>query len=332
MTPWDELWLRRALELARRAVPIEIKTNPPVGAVIAADDRLISEGYHRVWGGPHAEIEALQRVPSSGSLHEATLYVTLEPCCHTDKKTPPCVPRIVEAGIRRVVIGCKDPNPAVSGKGIQALRAAGVSVFLAPNPYPFRRLLRHFRVGIQEQRPYITLKWAQISRRGLLYESGYIGSRDKGRWPISGFWGLVWGHRLRARHSHIAVGYRTWQADQPTLTTRFFPGQSPQRIIFYDPRLGEPPERDEDFVPLQPSLLDTLRTLYASRQVGSLLVEGGGRLLERFLSASLYDEVHVLVRLTDEVPPSPLLAPAMPTLRWRRRVLAPQEIVWIGRP
>lgn len=331
MSPLDEMWLRRAWELATRGAPPLIEPNPPVGAVIATGNRLLGEGYHRRFGGPHAEIEALNAVTDYTALAEATLYVTLEPCCHTGKKTPPCVPAIISAGIRRVIIGTLDPNPAVNGQGVQALRAAGVEVHLARDSRPFRRLLRHFRIGIRQQRPYITLKWAQTAPpHAEPGTPGYIGSRSQGRWAISGFRGWVWGHRLRTRHSHIAVGYRTWQIDRPALTARYFPGESPKPLVFYDPERGMPPDADTKFFPLHVPLFDTMHLLYKEHRVGSLLVEGGAQLLERFLAAELYDEVHILMRLNAPPPPDPVPAPFPPPLRWRRLHLAPDEVVWIG--
>lgn len=332
MTPLDEMWLGRALELATRAAPVLVEPNPPVGAVIASGEYLLGEGYHRRFGGPHAEIEALNAVTERNALSGATLYVTLEPCCHTGKKTPPCVPEILSAGIRRVVIGTMDPNPAVHGQGIQALQAAGVEVQLAPDARPFRRLLRHFRINVLQERPYITLKWAQTAPTSAVPGTpGYLGSRSHGRWAVSGFRGLVWGHRLRTRHSHIAVGYRTWQMDRPALTARYFPGESPKALIFYDPERGKPSDADERCLPLDIPLHDTMRRLYSEHRVGSLLIEGGEKLLQRFLAAGLYDEVHILMRLNAPAPPDPVPAPLPPPLRWRRIRLAPDEVVWIGR-
>lgn len=328
MTLSDEVWLRRALELARRAAPALVEPNPPVGAVIAKGDSLLGEGYHRRFGGPHAEIEAFQSVKETDFLSEATLYVTLEPCCHTSKKTPPCVPAIIAAGIRRVVVGMLDPNPAVAGGGVAALRAAGIEVALAPDSRPFRALLRHYLVNLRYKRPYITLKWAQTAPGELHARQGYMGSSIQGRWAISSFWGRVWGHRLRATHSHIAVGYRTWLLDQPALTTRLFPGESPHILIFYDPRRGTPSEADERFFPLRAPLSLAMQELYQKYQVGSLLVEGGADTLQRFLAAGLYDEIHVLIRRTADIPPAPVMAPSLPSLRWRRRFIAPDEVLW----
>ncbi len=332
LTPWDALYLERALELAKRAAPPAVEPNPPVGAVIAVGEEVLGEGYHAYFGGPHAEIVALESVQKPELLPQATLYVTLEPCCHTGKKTPPCVPALINAGIRRVVIGTRDPNPAVHGAGIQALRAAGVEVLLAPDPRPFRSLLRHFWVHVRHERPYITLKWAQTPGHP---SGGVLGHRTQGLWPISGFWGRVWGHRLRTRHSHIAVGYRTWLLDQPRLTARLWPGPSPRPLVFYDPRRGKP-TLPEPFLglPLETINKDFLQSLYRDHRVSSLLVEGGSRLLQQFLAAGWYDEVQVLVSYEAPLPPPEAIvwAPAWPPLKWKRRRLSPTEEVWIARP
>lgn len=333
----DKHLLRRAFSLALRAAPSAVEPNPPVGAVIAVGDRIIGEGYHQAFGGPHAEIVALQTIQDPELLPHATLYVTLEPCCHTEKKTPPCVPAILQAGIRRIVVGTVDPNPAVSGKGIMALQAAGTTVVLSDDSRPFRRLLRHFHTNLRFRRPYITLKWAQtLGPTGRFpFAGGVIGSRRVGQWPISSFWGRVWGHKLRAAHSHIAVGYRTYTLDKPTLSTRYYPGASPHPIVFYDPRRGiptlSPPVRP---FPLSEVTPEVLQKLYEEFHVGSLLVEGGAKVLQQFLSAGLYDEVHILLSHTATPPPpnERVEAPLWPSLSWRRRHLSPSEEVWIGRP
>ena len=323
-TERDELFLRRAWVLARRASQVLLATNPSVGAVIAAGDRILAEGWHQRYGGPHAEIHALQQVPTDSSLTEATLYVTLEPCCHYGK-TPPCTSAIIASGLRRVVIGTLDPNPLVAGQGVARLREAGVEVILAPNPRPYQRLIRHFAVSIREKRPYITLKWASLHIKG---HPPILGSRSLPQYPISTFWGRVWGHRLRSRHSHIAIGYATWRLDQPRLTTRLFPGPSPQPVVFYDPRRGIPvPQPPFPLLPLYP-LAETLSRLYQELQVGRLLVEGGAQTLQAFLSSGLYDELHILSRRTDSpsLPENPVWAPLPPSdLPSKRYRLGPHE-------
>ncbi len=329
-TELDELFLRRAWMLARRASPTLLATNPPVGAVIAMRDRILAEGWHQRYGGPHAEIHALQQLPPDISLQEATLYVTLEPCCHYGK-TPPCTLAIIASGLRRVVIGTLDPNPLVAGQGAAQLRDAGIEVVLAPHPGPYQRLIRHFAISIWEKRPYITLKWAYLQTKD---HPPILGSRSRPQYPISTFWGRVWGHRLRRQHSHIAVGYATWRLDQPRLTTRLFPGPSPQPIVFYDPRRGLPdPQPPFPAFPLYP-LSETLSTLYHDIHVGRLLIEGGARTLQAFLSSGLYDEIHVLARWVKRlsIPENPVWAPLPPPdLPLKRYRLGPHEYVRIYR-
>ncbi|MCS6790027.1 MAG: bifunctional diaminohydroxyphosphoribosylaminopyrimidine deaminase/5-amino-6-(5-phosphoribosylamino)uracil reductase RibD [Bacteroidia bacterium] len=328
----DEVLLRRALLLAKRAAPPVVEPNPRVGAVIAIGERILGEGYHREYGGPHAEVEALQQVRERSFLAQATLYVTLEPCCHQNKKTPPCVPQIIQMGIPRVVVGTIDPNPAVSGKGIALLKEAGVEVVLAPDPIPYRRVLQHFWVNMQERRPYITLKWAQTSGH-FPFGGGIIGSRTQGKWPITGFTGKVWAHRLRAQHSHIAVGYRTWLLDQPQLTTRYFPGSSPKPLVLYDAKRPLPFPAPSFFHPYEAITQDWLSELYEKHKVGSILVEGGAALLEQFLKSGYYDEVHAIVSNANQLPPpeSAVMAPSLPPMAWQSLRLSTQEEVWIGR-
>lgn len=323
----DRWFLQRAYWLARQSLPAKVEPNPPVGAVIVRDGRILGEGFHREYGGPHAEIEALRAVSDKSLLRGATLYVTLEPCCHYGK-TPPCTEAILEAGLGRVVIGTLDPNPQVAGAGLRTLEAAGLELSLASDPSPYRRLLRHFLVNLQENRPYITLKWAQLKPAD---QPAILGSRVVPRYPISTFWGKVWGHRLRARHSHIAVGYATWLLDKPRLSTRYYPGDSPSPLLFYDPRRGVPPIESQSSPPVLPvplyPLHETLTTLYHQHRVGSILVEGGAQVLACFLSAGVYDEIHVLTRYdpTRALPSKPVWAPHLPPLRWRLRRLSPAE-------
>ncbi len=329
MNEIDDRFLRRARWLAQLGSPAKVEPNPPVGALLVKDGCILAEGYHRRYGGPHAEIEALRAVPDSNLIHGATLYVTLEPCCYYGK-TPPCTSAIIEAGLSRVVVGTPDPNPKVAGAGLRQLAAAGLTVTVAPDPHPYQRLLRHFLVNLTEHRPYITLKWAQLKQP---HQPPILGSRLSPRYPISTFWAKVWGHRLRAKHSHIAVGYATWQLDKPLLSTRYYPGDNPKPIVFYDPRRGEPAKglyasAAPLFVPLYP-LRETLAHLYEQHQVGSILIEGGAQVLETFLGAALYDEIHILTRYEKaHVSPSqPVWAPYPPRLPWRTYRLAPAEIL-----
>jgi diaminohydroxyphosphoribosylaminopyrimidine deaminase / 5-amino-6-(5-phosphoribosylamino)uracil reductase len=297
----NESYLRRARDLAMRA-GTATKTNPRVGAVLVADGRIIGEGYHKCYGGPHAEVEAIASVQETELLRQATLYVTLEPCCHTNKKTPPCVEHIIRLGIPRVVVGCKDPNPAVSGKGIDALRAAGVQVEMAQDIKPYLDLIKSFRVQQLFQRPYITLKWAET-------RDGFIGSRV-GRMLISGREALELTHALRAQHQAILVGMGTYLADEPRLDVRHYSGQNPTKLVLsYD--LTNTLGIDIQLLDAKEDLHTIFKRLYTEEKIGSVLVEGGQQTLQRLIDSALWDEVFVYRSQTicgGDVP-----APVLPT-------------------
>lgn len=209
--PNDETFLRRALRVAMngrgRAEP-----NPMVGCVLTKNDQIIAEGFHAQFGGPHAEPAALADCQTRGNdLRGATAYVTLEPCCHTNKKTPPCAPRLIEAGINRVVIGCLDPNPDVDGRGVSMLRAAGIEVDIAPPELArsFLQLIAPFRTPPF----YTTLKWAESA-------DGYVAGAGGMPVRITGTQANAAVHRLRTRCHAIVVGIGTVLSDDPQLTVR----------------------------------------------------------------------------------------------------------------
>jgi diaminohydroxyphosphoribosylaminopyrimidine deaminase/5-amino-6-(5-phosphoribosylamino)uracil reductase len=212
----DEQFMRRAIRLAMSGRG-RVEPNPMVGCVIVSPDgRVIGEGHHAAFGGPHAEPIALANCTESPE--GATAYVTLEPCCHTDKKTPPCAPRLIAAKLARVVVGCLDPNPAVDGKGVTMLRAAGVRVDGPVLENSAKQLIAPFLARVGERRPYVTLKWAQ-SRNGKV--AGPMGRRVRITNGASDR--LV--HALRGRCDAIAVGTNTVLNDDPLLTAR--PGGEP---------------------------------------------------------------------------------------------------------
>lgn len=182
-----------------------------VGCVIVKDGRIIGEAYHGRWGGPHAEPTAL--AACTENRRGATAYVTLEPCCHTNKKTPPCVPRLIDAGIARVVIGCQDPNPNVDGKGVATLRAAGIEVSGPLLERECKQLNAAFFKGTLFARPYVTLKWAESS-------NGKVAGAGGKRSQISCKYAMRVVHEMRARADTILVGINTVFADDPQLTVR----------------------------------------------------------------------------------------------------------------
>jgi diaminohydroxyphosphoribosylaminopyrimidine deaminase/5-amino-6-(5-phosphoribosylamino)uracil reductase len=213
----DTRWMRRALALARRGRG-STRPNPMVGAVVVRNGRVIGEGFHRRAGDPHAEVNALERLGRRAA--GATVYVTLEPCCHTGR-TAPCTGALVAAGVARVVVGVRDPNPVVNGRGIARLRRAGIRVDVGCLEEECRELNRPFFTWVSQQRPLVTLKVAATL-------DGFIAERGSRKiaapvW-ITGPVARAAVHALRAEHDAILVGAGTVLADDPRLTPRL-PGR-----------------------------------------------------------------------------------------------------------
>lgn len=188
-----------------------VEPNPMVGCVIVKEGRVIGEAYHGRFGGPHAEPSALSACTENCA--GATAYVTLEPCCHTNKKTPPCAPRLIAAGIKRVVIGCVDPNPNVDGKAVKELRDAGVEVVVPLLEAEAKQLIAPYIKRTLRARPYVTMKWA-VSSNGKVAGAG--GKRSQ----ISNNRAMKVVHEMRARVDAIIVGINTVITDDPQLTVR----------------------------------------------------------------------------------------------------------------
>ncbi len=222
MTSHDlqQLYMTRCFLLARKGAG-NVSPNPMVGAVVVKRNRIIGEGYHRTFGGPHAEVHAIRSC--SESPKGATLYVNLEPCCH-EGKTPPCTDLIIRSGITAVVIGMKDPNPLVSGKGIRALRKAGIGVITGVLALEAGRLNEAFAKHVTTGLPFVTLKVAQTFDGKIADLSGnskWITNEESRRYV----------HRLRAISDAVFVGAGTVLADNPELTVRSAKGRSPLRIV-----------------------------------------------------------------------------------------------------
>ncbi|MDE5559924.1 MAG: bifunctional diaminohydroxyphosphoribosylaminopyrimidine deaminase/5-amino-6-(5-phosphoribosylamino)uracil reductase RibD, partial [Bacteroidales bacterium] len=197
-------FMRRCLAVAGKGRGA-VSPNPMVGCLIVHDGRIIAEGYHRQYGGPHAEVEAIENARARGLSHlfpSSTLYVSLEPCSHYGK-TPPCAVKVAESGFKRVVVACGDPNPAVSGRGIALLREKGIEVTTGVLADEARFLNRRFMVYISEKRPYVILKWAQ-SADGFIAPAG-------GQSPctVTDARMQVENHKLRAQEDAIWVGAHT---------------------------------------------------------------------------------------------------------------------------
>lgn len=301
-----EFFMRRCLQLAALAQG-HTSPNPMVGAVVVYDGRIIGEGYHRCCGEAHAEVNAINSVRDKSLLAKSTLYVSLEPCSHYGK-TPPCCELIISCRIPRVVVGCTDPFPEVSGRGIGRLREQGIEVTTGILEDECRALNRFFMTFQEKKRPYIILKWAQSS-------DGFIDRRRPDCEPpaqLSDALTRVWAHRLRAVCDAILVGTRTAVADNPSLTTRHWSGKNPLRIaidrngtIPAQARLldgsaptlivGKCSSPTVDTLPLpsDDNAIEALMPELARRKIQSLLVEGGAHLLQSFIDAGLWDEARI---------------------------------------
>ncbi len=278
--------MRRCLQLARCG-EAGAPPNPMVGAVIVCDGRIIGEGYHRRCGGPHAEVNAINSVKERHLLNRSTIYVSLEPCAHYGK-TPPCADLIIETGIRRVVIGCADPFAKVNGLGIKKLQEAGCEVQVGVLEQECRELNRRFFTFHEKHRPWIILKWAQS-------EDGIMGGDDRITFSNALTQTLV--HRMRARSGAILVGTNTALQDNPTLTTRLWPGPNPLRLTIdrngiLPPTLHLKDNSTPTVVYTHENIEEILADLYV-RGIQSLLVEGGAKLLQSFIDKGLWDEARI---------------------------------------
>lgn len=298
---FDRDMMRRALQLAANGAGY-VSPNPMVGAVIVdAAGHIIGQGWHRKYEGPHAEVQAFRSVRPQDErlLSEATIYVTLEPCSHYGK-TPPCAKLIVDKGVRRVVVGCGDPNPKVSGRGIEMIRQAGIEVTENVLRDECVALNKRFMTAHTLHRPWIQLKWAEdaqgnMARKNPDYTPG-SGLPEYLPTQISSPVGMVLMHGQRAMVDAIMAGSNTLLSDNPSLTTRLWPGHSPRPVIFRSSRLPDSLKIwDRDPIILDPAvpLEQNMHLLFSEHGITSLMVEGGRTLLDSFIEKGLYDEMRV---------------------------------------
>jgi diaminohydroxyphosphoribosylaminopyrimidine deaminase/5-amino-6-(5-phosphoribosylamino)uracil reductase len=299
------LWMRRCFELAQRGLGTTAP-NPLVGCVIVQQNRIIGEGWHQKYGGPHAEVAAvassgLSRIPS-----DAVVYVNLEPCAHFGK-TPPCANMLVELGAKYVVTAMQDPFPAVQGKGLQILREAGVFVVTDVLSEEARWLNRRFLCAVTQKRPWVILKWAETA-------DGFMADLQAHRRQISGAAAQILLHQWRSEEGAFLIGRKTAQSDRAFLTNRFFGSRQPLRIVA-DPQLALNPDLPL-FNPQAKTWIlnehkshedghlrwvaygsDFFEVLFAQLQeagIQSLVVEGGPETLQRFIAAGYVDEVRII--------------------------------------
>ncbi|HZJ16012.1 MAG TPA: bifunctional diaminohydroxyphosphoribosylaminopyrimidine deaminase/5-amino-6-(5-phosphoribosylamino)uracil reductase RibD [Chthoniobacteraceae bacterium] len=286
----DEKFMRAALREARRGLG-QTSPNPAVGAIIVRAGRIVARGHHRRAGLPHAEIEALQVLRQPQLARRATLYVTLEPCS-THGRTPPCVEAIVWHRFARVVIGAIDPNPAHAGRGVELLRAAGIDIVTGVLESECRELNVAFNKWIVTGLPFVIAK-AALSLDGRLTRPP-----GEGQW-LSNAASRADAHRLRASVDAILIGAGTLRADNPRLTVRGVAGaRQPWRVIVAgrerlpkDSHVFTDQHRARTLVYRGESLRAVLRDL-GKRQITSVLIEGGGRVLGSVFDKRLVDRVH----------------------------------------
>jgi diaminohydroxyphosphoribosylaminopyrimidine deaminase/5-amino-6-(5-phosphoribosylamino)uracil reductase len=317
-TGHDEVYLKRCFELAAKGTGT-VTPNPLVGAILVKNGKVIGEGFHNKYGEAHAEVEALNN--SRGEISGATLYCNLEPCCHTKKQTPPCVPLIINKGISRVVISNHDPNPDVNGDGIKQLQNAGIEVITELLKDEGEELNKFYFNYVKKKIPYITLKIAQ-STDGKISKS-----KNKQTW-ITGKESKRFVHQQRAAYDAVLVGANTVTVDNPQLTVRNAAGRNPKRIIL-DGKLsidlnavvlssedientwiltsqnadkekikkitvkGARVIQFKSGVDEQIKLKDVLVKL-GEEKITSLFVEGGSNIFSQFMDGNYFDEIIIL--------------------------------------
>ncbi|MBL1212430.1 MAG: bifunctional diaminohydroxyphosphoribosylaminopyrimidine deaminase/5-amino-6-(5-phosphoribosylamino)uracil reductase RibD [Ignavibacteriae bacterium] len=311
----NQKYIRRCFTLAKKGYG-KVNPNPYVGCVIVKNGKIIAEGWHHYFGGPHAEPNAISKAKQS--LKGATLYCNLEPCCHTDKKTPPCTPLVISSGITKVVISTLDPNPKVAGKGVKQLRAAGIEVVTGVLEEEGNELNKFFFHSVKTGLPYVTVKIAQTL-------DGKINFETKNQTWITGAESKKYVHKLRSIYDAVLVGANTVKVDDPQLNVRLVKGRNPKKIII-DGRLSVPLTRklflNDDLADTyiftsknvsankiktlekksakiyrlalnkngQLSLKRILKIL-GKENINSVLVEGGNSTFTQFIENELFNEI-----------------------------------------
>ncbi|MBK9254564.1 MAG: bifunctional diaminohydroxyphosphoribosylaminopyrimidine deaminase/5-amino-6-(5-phosphoribosylamino)uracil reductase RibD [Saprospiraceae bacterium] len=336
-----EIFMQRCFDLANLAGN-RTRTNPKVGAVIVYEGNIIGEGYHKEYGGPHAEIEALNNVSDrhKSLIPKSTLYINLEPCAHHGK-TPPCVFRIKEEGIRKVVISCQDPNPLVAGKGVEILKESGVVIITDVLLNEGLKMIAPFKAHLNS-RPYIILKWAKS-------KDNFIGKSGE-RVQLSSQATSILTHKWRSECDGILVGKNTVVTDNPELTTRRHPGDNPVRIILdSNPEIinghynvlidvfktiifnemKEESFHNKEFIKihdLKNNLKSVVHQLF-NRGILNILVEGGSKVLHSFIDENLWDEARIIS--TPKVLFEGVRAPDVEGKLESEMVIGPDEIVYV---
>lgn len=320
--------MHRCISLAAQASG-NVAPNPMVGAVLVYYDKIIGEGYHKVYGGPHAEVNCIDSVEANDRslISESTLYVSLEPCAHFGK-TPPCADLIIRHNIRKVIVGSLDPFAEVNGKGIEKLIDAGVNVIKGVLEKECKELNKRFFTFHTKRRPFIILKWAQTA-------DGKIGNVGNNRLLITNDFTNRMVHKWRSDEAGIMAGTNTVMMDDPQLTNRLWHGNHPVRVII-DKDLRLPSSlkvfdgtvKTIVFNALKNEESDNLIYYQVTRDVNlvhqmlnglyqmkilSVMIEGGARLIQSFIDEGAWDEARVITNtdlVLDSGVPSPELTEA----------------------
>ncbi len=309
----DEKFMHRCLELAAKGLGTTYP-NPLVGSVIVLNGKIIGEGYHKKAGGPHAEVNAINSVKDKSLLSESTLYVNLEPCTHIGK-TPPCSDLIIHHKIPRIVIGTQDPNPLVSGKGIERLRKNGCEVLTDIVPMECYHLNRRFFTFYTKQRPYIIIKWAET-------KDGFIDIIRSKETPVQPNWisndlSRMLVHKWRSEEQAVMVGTDTALWDNPILNVREWHGESPVRIVpdrtlrlpdslhLFDGNIPtlvftekmKPAKKNLEYITIDFKDHPEQRIFHKlfELEIQSILVEGGRKLIESLFHNNLWDECRIFI-------------------------------------
>ena len=307
-----ESYMNRCLQLAEQGRG-NVAPNPMVGCIIVHNGKIISEGYHEQFGSSHAEVNAIKKIENKKILKHSSLFVNLEPCAHHGK-TPPCTDLILQMGISEIYIGSSDPNPIVSGKGIEILKDSGKKVQTGILAKESRELNKRFYTFHEKKRPYVILKWAETV-------DGFISRfpipENKNENKITNGEADKLNHQWRSEESAIMVGTNTVLNDNPALTTRLVNGKNPIRVLIdkkgiFQENLQimkanskvilftENESKTEDHIEFvktdfKVSIIDFVLSELWKRNVQSLIVEGGSVLLNSFLESGLYDEIRILI-------------------------------------
>jgi len=304
-----ETYMHRCLELAKSGAGY-VAPNPMVGAVIVHKEKIIGEGFHQQYGGPHAEVNCISSVKEADKdkISSSVLYVSLEPCSHFGK-TPPCTDLIIANRIPEVVIGCRDPFKEVDGKGIEKLKAAGIKVVYGILEKECQQFNKRFFTFHTKHRPYIILKWAETA-------DGKIAGDGTNRLLISNEQTNRLVHKWRSEEASILVGTKTAMLDDPELTTRNWIGPSPIRVvvdvdlklpstlkifndkqgtvIFNKTKHEEKGHLKYYQVTEDVNLVHQIVNALYQMKIQSVIVEGGARLLQSFIDEEMWDEVRVI--------------------------------------